>query len=382
MREKTVKYDVKNNDQTVKSADQTVKTAVKADDQNCQKMLNSHDFNTRAARNLENNRCGTLKVWITVFMTVACLVMTLYDVDLKQQFCAYMITCSCVLLMDTAQAFTRLLAKQSRWIIASVLIMLVVAVITQHKNYCIVTTMLSFLLLAFVFLMNSRWLAAYNWLMSAAAQAALDVDLDNAATRAWQSHGRRETRTLLYELGCAADDKSLDIAYKPVYLCGYLNGYDKTVKQKSRLQAAQMTAEEAKKEIMNLNIQLEQTKQSEYAALREHAEMKARLSESKYYEEYWQKMYNQEHKLTKQLIEANELLVADLPEPDAQLIAKDNLTNIKSQGRDQKIQAALDAGMSYREAAKFAGCSYGTVSNYVKQSKAEASGKIIAFRTE
>lgn len=373
---------VKNNDQGVKSSDQSVKLAVKAADQSCINLENGHDFYTKAARNLENNRYGKVKIWITVTMTMVCLGMTLYDVAAKQQFCAYMITCACVLLLDTAQAFTRLLAKQSRWIIASVLIMIVVGVITQHKNYCIVVTMLSFLLLAFVFLMNTRWLAADNWLMSAAAQAALDVDLDNTATRAWQSHGRRETRTLLYELGCPADDKSLDIMHKPVYLAGYLNGYQKTAKQKSRLQAAQEAVKEANQEINRLHIQLDQAKQSERTALQEHADMKSKLDESKYYEEYWQKKYNQEHRLVADLMEANELLVAELPEPMAAIVAQDNLARIQEQSRDQKIQAALNAGMSFREAAKFAGCSHGTVNNYVKRSKEESSGKIVAFRTE
>ncbi|KIR02528.1 hypothetical protein P261_01343 [Lachnospiraceae bacterium TWA4] len=58
-------------------------------------------------------------------------------------------------------------------------------------------------------------------------EKASNTNLDNKSTGAWQGHGRRESRTLLYQLGYTPNENVLDFYIKPIYLLGHMHGMKK-----------------------------------------------------------------------------------------------------------------------------------------------------------
>lgn len=190
---------------------------------------------------------------------------------------------------------------------------------------------------------------------------------------AWQAHGRRETRTLLYELGYEATDDLLDILHRPVYLAGYLNGYEKTVKYKSRLEAAEAAAEQGKE----YRKQLQELQKVEHGKTAEILEVKQLLQEEKANSIYWRKLYQQEAKENQQLREINNELVQSLPEPEEIVKHTEQIEQQENQSVEEKVMAALETGMSYAEAGKLAGVSKSTA--YRIKQQAEQDNNIITI---
>ena len=233
----------------------------------------------KAARNAKNSR--TVPIWKQVTalsaLTVA-LVSTLTEQEPKTQVIAYLVFGTVFFLLDPIYCLTRLLAPQSCCLIALDQILIVVGIIQPLRGYLIVMVVLIAGSLTAIRFLNYEWLAGYNWIMSEAVQKALLVDVDNKATKAWQAHGRRETRTLLHELGYQADDSILDILHRPVYLCGFLNGYEKTTKYKSRLESLESKVKQYSQVSKDLKAENQELK-NEISSLKEvEDEIRAQLS--------------------------------------------------------------------------------------------------------
>lgn len=246
----------------------------------------------KAARNAKNSR--TVPIWKQVTalsaLTVA-LVSTLTEQEPKTQVIAYLVFGAVFCLLDPIGCLTRRLAPQSCYLLAIDQILIVVGIIQPMRGYLIVMLVLIAGSLTAIRFLNYEWLAGYNWIMSEAVQKALLVDVDNKATKAWQAHGRRETRTLLHELGYQADDSILDILHRPVYLCGFLNGYEKTTKYKSRLESLENKADQYSKASKELKAENQKLK-NEISSLKEaEDEIRAQLSESEYMYNNIQQMF-------------------------------------------------------------------------------------------
>ncbi len=313
-------------------------------------------WNEKAARNAENERCVLAKKVANAILLSACFTATLTEQPWNVQICYYLGALAMFFATDPLDAMTRFLAPQSRNIMAVIAAMAILVIICPEKSIITIIGLLVTAGVTAIKFMNSTWLASYNWLMSAEAQKALRIDPDDTAAKAWQAHGRRETRTLLYEMGFDANDNILDILHRPVYLCGYLNGFQKTVNYEKQLQTAQEAAERGK-EYKEKCEQLQKVDQERAVELRE---IRQRLQEAECSASYWQKMYQQEEKMNQKLQEANEVLVSDLPDPVEVVEQKENIRQLKEQTVEEKVMCALEAGMSLSEAGKAAGVSKST----------------------
>ena len=270
----------------------------------------------KAQRNAQNRR--TVPLWkqvISLSALVVSLVSTLTEQEPKVQVIAYLVFGAVFCLLDPIGCLTRRLAPQTCCLLAIDQILIVVGIIQPMRGYVIVACMLITGSLTAIRFLNYEWLAGYNWIMSEAVQKSLLVDADNKATKAWQTHGRRETRTLLHELGYQADDSILDILHRPVYLCGFLNGYEKTTKYKSRLESLENKADKYLQVSKDLKAENQNLK-NEISSLKEvEAELRAQLSESEHMYNNVQKMYAASQAENRRLRIANEELLQGVPEP-------------------------------------------------------------------
>lgn len=309
-----------------------------------QKRVQRRPWTWKAQRNAQNRR--TVPIWkqvIALSALVVSLVSTLTEQEPKTQVIAYLVFGAIFCLLDPIGCLTRRLAPQSCYLLAIGQILIVVGVIKPYGPYITVAGLLITTSLTAIKFLNYEWLAAYNWVMSDAVQKALLIDVENKATKAWQAHGRRETRTLLYELGYQADDSILDILHRPVYLCGFHNGYEKTTKVKSRIEALENKADkymqiskDLKAENQNLKNKISELKESE-------GEFRAQLSEMEYMYKNIQQMYAESQNENRRLRAANEELLQGVPEP-AEMPEK--------LSEEEQIRRLLSQGTSIRKTAE------------------------------
>ena len=313
-------------------------------------------WNEKAARNAEKERYVLAKKMANAILLASSFTATITEQPWDVQVCYYLSTLAMFLATDPLDAMTRFLAPQSRNIMAVMAAMAILVIICPEKPIITIVGLLTTAGGTAIKVMNSTWLASYNWLMSAEVQKALRIDPDDTAAKAWQAQGRREIRTLLYELGYDAYDNILDILHRPVYLCGYLNGFRKTVNYEKQLQKAQAAAEQGK-EYQEKYKQLQKADQERAAEL---LEIRQRLQEAECSASYWQKMFQQEEKISQKLQEANDVLLSDLPDPAEVIEQKEKIQHLKEQTVEEKVMCALENGMSLSEAGKMAGVSKST----------------------
>lgn len=344
-----------------------------------QKPFQKREWNEKAQRNAENNRYVPVKAAVNLILLAGCFTETLMELDQLYQVISYILLFSVFMATDPLDALTRYLAPQTRYIAALCGIMIIVVIIRPYRPLVMIVCFIVTLGLTAIKIFNQSWLASYNWLMSAAVQNALLYDLDNKATKAWHAHGRRETRTLLHEMGYQATDDILDILHRPVYLCGYMNGYKKEVKYKQKLQRIENVAENYKDQLQEVNAQLQNLKKESQAINKDYMQLQARLQEETQQSTHWYQMYQAEHKLAVQLQSANEELVSVLESSADQVIQGSKLVEIKAQSMEDKVLSALAAGASYADAGRIAGCSKSKAYRIHKDSKESGENKIITI---
>lgn len=270
----------------------------------------------KAQRNAQNRR--TVPLWkqaIALSALTVALVSTLTEQEPKVQVIAYLVFGAVFCLLDPIGCLTRRLAPQSCCLLAICQVLVIVGIIQPMRGYLAVMVALLAGSATAIRFLNYEWLASYNWVMSEAVQKALLIDVENKATKAWSAHGRRETRTLLHELGYRADDSILDILHRPVYLCGFLNGYEKTTKVKSRIEALENKADKYIQVSKDLKAENQNLK-NEISSLKEvEAELRAQLSESEYTYNNIQELYAASQHENRRLRAANAELLQGIPEP-------------------------------------------------------------------
>lgn len=309
-------------------------------------------WNEKAARNAEIERPVLTKKITSLIVLGICFLMTLTEQHWKLQAACYLAALGIFFGMDPLNMMNRFLAPQSRSILVLLSIIGIIAVIRPEKTFVFAGLVIVSGLVA-IKEMNISWLAAYNWQMSAEVQKALRIDPEHTAVLAWQAHGKREARTMLYELGYDTDDVILDVLHKPIYLCGYLNGFKKAANYEKQLQEVQ----EMTKQIEEYKKQCEELKGIDQERAAELLELNKRISTAEEQVDYWRKLYKKEKELNEKIIAVNDELVNTIPDPGELLEQKEQVTQIKEQSLEERVLEALEAGMSYAEAGKFAGCS-------------------------
>lgn len=298
----------------------------------------------KAQRNAQNRR--TVPLWkqvIALSALVVSLLSTLTEQEPKVQVIAYLVFGAVFCLLDPIECLTRLLAPQSCCLLAIDQILIAVGIIQPMRGYLAVMVALLAGSLTAIRFLNYEWLAAYNWIMSDAVQKALLIDVENKATKAWSAHGRRETRTLLHELGYQADDSILDILHRPVYLCGFLNGYEKTTKVKSRIEALENKADKYIQVSKDLTAENQKLK-NEISSMKEvEDELRSQLSESEYMYNNIQQLYAASQAENRRLRIANEELLQGVPEPSEMP---------EELSQEEQIRKMLSQGMSIRKIAE------------------------------
>lgn len=356
-------------------------------------------INEKAARNAENRRYGGLILTGFVLGLAACFGETLMHVDTLIQVCSYLSVLSYFFALDPIRALYRAVAPQSRIILALITAAAIAGVICKYQEYIIIASLLSIAGLFAIWKCNASWLASDNWMMSAYVQRALRASSVDTARidEVWQTFGRRECATLLYEMGYDID--GLDRIYRAVWLTGWMRGYEKTAKYKQRMEAAEQTKANYKQLKESYNNLQKQSVEAEKTI----KELEARASEDSYQYTQLQKLYNQAKKENELLQAANEELLEEIlaasadtessqtdpagqPDPDPETSAaaippgkiiqlQKRTEEIKEKTREEKVLEALKSGMSLAEAGRYAGCSKSTAYNIQKAHKEATAAK-------
>lgn len=316
-----------------------------------------HDWNEKAQRNAKNNRYVLAKIIVNLILLIGCFAETLLELEPLYQIVSYLLLFAVFMGSDPLDALTLVLSPQSRYIVGLSAIMVIVVILKPYPPLIAIVCVMITAGLVAIKIFNRSWLASYNWLMSSSVQTALLIDTDNRATKAWQGHGRRETRTLLFELGYPATDDVLDIVHRPIYICGFLNGYEKTAKHNQKIEKLENTAKKYKDTADNLNEQLKAIRKENQSLLAEQKELQARCTESEQQSTHWYKLYQQEHKLAEQLEAANMELLNAIDSPADHVKQESNLEDIKEKSMEELVLEAIAAGASFAKAGELAGCS-------------------------
>lgn len=190
-------------------------------------------------------------------LAIACGVFSTYALEsIRLQISVWLIASAVIIPFDVLHFFDRFLAIQSRIATGLALLAVSIFIMTGFEaalKIAIITITTAIFLIA---VLNNKWLAAEQWLLTDAGQKALQLDLENSATRAWQGFGRRETRSMLCALGIESTDDALDIVHRPIWLSGFLQSEYKVAHyeaQAEKVNALKALVKKQKEEIENIN---------------------------------------------------------------------------------------------------------------------------------
>lgn len=330
-------------------------------------------INEKAARSGENRRYGGIKLLVFVLALGICFFETLLNFLPIIQICSYLCALCYFFALDPLGALYRTVAPQSRMILAIITAMAIIGIVSQYPEYIIIAALLSMAGLLAIWKCNASWLAADNWLMSEYVQRAIRASCVDTARidEVWQTFGRRECSTLLYEMGYEVTE--LDRIHRAVWLTGWMRGYEKTSKYQQRLQ----TAEELKANYKHLKDEFTALQKKDIESEKQIRELESQITESENQYMHMQMLYSQIKRENDQLMAANEELLEAIRQPEqtdqdsfiepSKIIHLQNrLEDITEKTREEKVMEALAAGMSLAEAGKYAGCSKSTAYNIKK----------------
>lgn len=327
-------------------------------------------WTAKASTERIENRYGAKKAAAFITISVLAVAGTILHLAFIIQAVLYLMWAAVFFLVDPLRMWGRFLALPTR-IFISAAIGTVVLLFCRPAND---TLFLSIVTIAVAFLntkyLNRKWITCENWCMSKRAQKAMRFDPEDTGGRSWQADGRREARSLLYEMGLEATEDILDIYGLPLYRLGYCSGLKKQGQlnaDREKLESFREQHNDDTRKIRQLQEQIviyeeeeEKTRGLIFAAntyQSQIAELKAKI---------------------KQLEAANKELVEDLPEDD-QAEEPDNILRFEHQEQPERqqngalaekdierIQELKAEGYSYGAIAKAVGCSKSTACKYCK----------------
>ena len=186
------------------------------------KAFQKRSWNVLAQRNADYERHGVLKLLMTVSAFLAGTAGTLALKEPKWIVCTWVLAVGVFLWADGLHFFDRFLSSRSRIMLAVDAAGIVGCIVHPKANLISLTAIMVVISGLLIKELNAAWLASEMWLLSDVGQSALRTDAENQATGSWQAHGRRETRSIMVQLGIEATDDVLDVVLKPIWLAGFL----------------------------------------------------------------------------------------------------------------------------------------------------------------
>lgn len=326
-------------------------------------LRNEQVLNIKAAKNAKMDRFSWAKMLgFGILFTCSC-VNTMNGGSLRSQICCYLSTAAYFVATDAIGAFDRVLARQARMIIAFVIGLTIAFVMIPRLELLLVILVSGLFGALIIKLLNARWLAAENWLMSAEVQRALlnnPGHLGKDAIASWQATGARETRTILSEVGLSAFDDVLE-SLKPIFILGYLRGGAKSEEYKKEIRKLEKSAaadanciEKLEDEVMALRLQVDEAQRNECIAESDSLN--------------WKNLYEKSKKTIAALEETNKELAQLQDSAEEIAEASEKITKLHEKTLNEQILDLHRAGLTYRKIQEQVGCSVGYISKIVKES--------------
>lgn len=380
------KQDLKTPADNVFTPQKTVRESVQEHVQAVEKTVQTHVSararNTKSRRKHSKNRTVLLLKWLlpllSLFLSTA---STLCYCSILIQLTAWLMFFILTIVCDPLDTLDRILAPQSRWIIGFVLFLCTVNMWYKDMAMLGITIVLSCAGLAGVFYGNQYWMDAYSWEYSPQVQRSLylDADADTPAIRAWQSHGKRESRTALIELGLEHGENLLDIYAKPLYLVGYYNGRQKTAGLKKQLQQLENSKNTLSNRLEKVKEQL-QEKELQVQKLQEQLQNAKSMDQTSTLRLEKRELEARLDSLQREnanLRAANEELLEGIADPVEQEAVRQEITVQTGENLQERVLVARAQGLSYRKIGELLGISKSQAFSICKAAEQEQNKIII-----
>jgi len=342
------------------------------------KAMKTRAWNVKANTNV---KLAWKNIWFYV-ATIASVIFgflaTLLLESLVLQISVCLIVLAVIISFDVLHFFDRFLAFQSRIALGISLVCIGISIMTALPSMIVLTVVAVVSTLLLILVLNQKWLAAEQWLLTDAGQKALQLDLDNKATRAWQGFGRRETRSMLCSLGIESTDDALDIVHRPIWLSGYLQSEFKHLqyeKQAQQVEALRNTVTKLKQkikendeeynksfeQIRNLKYELQEVKSLYEALNKEHNKLLLRYDEAIMANDELMEIFNKESDSIKK--DSAVLEVAEKADDVVVTLETHESTDL------EKLLNLIEEGYSQSKAASIIGISASKASRIIKSAR-------------
>lgn len=211
--------------------------------------VNNDDMKGSGTRNLridENStpwsRRGTLASG-AMFLTA--IASTILVFPLNTIVSLYFTSIALFIGFDGMNIFGRVLAPQSRYLIAGLIELYSAAFFVKLKEYYFVLAITTVIIYVIIKLLNIRLLDNHNYLMTPAIQQAINENDGTIVISEWNNVGKRDVITYARYQDIDSSERSVEGVYRGVWSLGYLYAY-------RRMKKAEKNAEDAIVESRNL----------------------------------------------------------------------------------------------------------------------------------
>lgn len=181
-------------------------------------------------------RSGTVA---SIAILIAAIVSTLLLFPIGTIASLYITSLALFIGFDGLNIFGRVLAPQSRYMIAGLFQLYAIGFYTKVKQYYLVLVIASLAIYVIVKLLNRRLLDNHNYLMTPAIQQALNNNDGTVVFEAWQvGGGKRDTITYARYSDIDASESTVDGVYRGIWSLGYLYAYKNMKKAKNDAEEA------------------------------------------------------------------------------------------------------------------------------------------------
>lgn len=342
------------------------------------KAMKTRAWNVKANTNV---KLAWKNIWFYVANIIAITLGFLSTLFLKStilQISIWFMVLSVIVIFDVLHFFDRFLAFQSRVALGISLIFIGISIMTMLKSIIVLTIMVIVTTSLLIYVLNSKWLAAEQWLLTDVGQKALQLDLDNKATRAWQGFGRRETRSMLCSLGIESTDDALDIVHRPIWLAGYSQSeirhlqYEKQTQQiellrntiaqlKQKIKTNDEEYNKSFEQIRNLKYELQDIKNLYEELNKEHNKLLLRYDEAIMANDELMEIFNKES----DSIKKDSAVVEVTEKTDDVVVALETHESTDL----EKLLNLIEEGYSQSKAASIIGISASKASRIIKSAK-------------
>lgn len=164
-----------------------------------------------------------VRVVVSMVALIGCIAISTQTDNIENILGAWVTLIMVLAAADPMDVVGRVLAPQSRALFCTVVSIYLLGAYWNDR-LLMIGSILSVLILPTIWMKNKEWLMIHNWDMSPEVEKALRLDSDNRASNSWVYGGKKQSYTVLHELGFSYGIKDLDGWAKPLYILGYWNG--------------------------------------------------------------------------------------------------------------------------------------------------------------